>query len=45
MARKEKKLNVTVTFSSEPENAKDLADFFLLLAELDIEQSRHITGG
>ena len=39
MAKKEKKkLNVTVKFSDEPENLKDLADFFLLLNELDEKQ-------
>jgi len=34
-----KKIKVTVSFSSEPENPKDLADFFLLLNQLDKEQN------
>lgn len=39
MAKKEKqKLNVIIRFSDEPENPKDLADFFLLLNDLDKRQ-------
>jgi hypothetical protein len=40
--KQKKKLNVIVTFSDEPENPKDLADFFILLNEIDQQRKLNI---